>query len=340
MSSDDIDYPIEILREFKRLFDLAQEYMAKGEYQRAIDTFMRCMEMTEPDCVVYNYVALCYIFLNKPDKSVDILREAISLNPDYDEALQNISLVLTDRGDLEEAEYFARRSVEVSRSLSDAWWSLGRILHLQGKYREAMEALATAVGLEPDNADAHHLLGLTLELLDEHEQAERSLYRATELDPDNAEILADYGRFLMRHERTEDANKVLHRAAEADPFDCTILTSMAEAMIIILREKSTPNREDLAGEVLTALNKSLELDPFYGKTWFHWGEMTLFYRDWKEGERLFRHAIECGYEGPMAWAWLSAVVGSQGRDEEASEIFEEFKRRRDALEQGKMHERQ
>lgn len=334
MSSDDTDYPIEVLREFKRLFDLAQEYMAKGEYQRAIDVFMRSMEMTEPDCVVYNYVALCHMMLNEPDKSIDTLREAIALNPEYDEALQNISVVLTDRGDLEEAEHFARRSVGVSSTLSDAWWSLGRVLHLRGKYREAMEALATAIGLEPDNADAHHLLGLTLELLDEHEKAERSLYRAAELEPDNAEILADYGRFLTRHEMPEDAAKVLRRATEADPFDYTVLTSMAEAMIIILREKDTPNREDLADEVLTTLNRSLELNPVYGKTWFHWGEMTLFYRDWEKGERLFRHAIDCGYEGPMAWAWLSAVVGSQGRDEEASEIFEEFKRRRDALEQG------
>ncbi|MFW9848838.1 MAG: tetratricopeptide repeat protein [Candidatus Thorarchaeota archaeon] len=333
MTSDDADYPIELLYEFKRMFEKGQDFIAEGKYRKAIEIFRKAMEMTEPDEVVMNYIAECHLFLNQRDKGIAVLRKAIEINPYYDEGLNNISLLLTEKGNLKEAESYIRRAIEVSPTRSNSWWSLGRILYQQGEFEEAMRVLATSVGLAPDNADAYHYLGLTLEHLGQIEKAERALHKAAELGHDVAEIISDYGRFLMRHDRPRDAIEVLQQASEVDSYDYTILTSQAEAIIAVMREQDIPDREDLADRAMKALNQSLDLNPVYGKTWFHWGEITLFHRAWEKGERLFRHCIECGYEGPMAWAWLSLMVDKQGRKAEAEEIFEEFKRRRDALEE-------
>ncbi len=285
------------------------------------------MDLTEPDPVVWNDIAECCLLLGDTDGCIQALRRSIELAPGATEAYHNMSLVFTDLGDYQEAEQLARKAVEIDCSLGVAWWSLGRILYLQERYEPALKALATATGLIPDDAQSHLYLALTLTRLGRPEKAERAFYRAVQLTPDDAEVLREYGAHLLSLDRPEDAEMYLRRAIDTDPYDYKAHTGLAEALIERVKtEDPEVDERDTIRDAMENLNKSLSLEVRYGKTWFHWGELFLMFREWGECARAFRASIEEGYADPMAYALLAAALSHLGRDAEAEEAFSKYKR--------------
>lgn len=85
--------------------------------------------------------------------------------------------------------------------------------------------------------------------------------------------------------------------------------------------------DDMVSEVLDILNRTLSLDVECGQAWYLWGKMKVLFRDWEDAERYLRAGTEHGAVNPEAWALHSVALSELGREEEAEEVFQEFKRR-------------
>ena len=85
--------------------------------------------------------------------------------------------------------------------------------------------------------------------------------------------------------------------------------------------------EDMIQEVIDLLNKTLELDVLCGEAWYLWGRLMVMFRDWETAEKYLRAGIEHGTAHPECWALHSLALSKLGREDEAEEVFEEFKRR-------------
>ncbi len=334
MTVDPEDIPRETLLEYKRLYDSGQENMSHSNYQQAIDCFLEAVRLTRPCEVIWGNIALCYLHLNDSERCIDALRRSLEVDPDYRESLHNLALMLSDAKELSEAESLIRRAIAIDGTEAHSWSTLGRILRAQGRHKEAMRALATALGLEPDHVNAHHHLGLVFIELEENDRAERSFLKAVQLAPDHADILLDFGRFLILMQRFRDAQIYLRRAIEADPFDNMPLVCLAEALIYQAKEGGEESAlTEMVDEAHALLNRSFKIDPFEGKAWFHWAEGAVFYREWNAVEEFCRKSIELGYEENLwVFALLSAALGKLGRAEEATEMFQEYRRRVDRRE--------
>ncbi len=118
--------------------------MANGEYRKAINVLGRVMEMTEPDPVVYNDVGFCYMMLNEPEQGLEALDEALALGLDNEEALHNISLLLTEKSDLKEAERALYRAAQIAPEFSEIQADYGRFLMRHDRLRDAVRILRAA----------------------------------------------------------------------------------------------------------------------------------------------------------------------------------------------------
>ncbi len=319
------DIPIEVVKEGVRLFEEGRLHESNSDNREAIACYEKMMRLTFPDPPVLNRIAFCHLMLNEVDKAQEILRQSLEIDPYDEEALHNLSLLLIDAGELDEAEGLTLRGMALETMLDKHWYNLGRIQFRKSQFKSAVTSLATSLGLTPDRADAHHHIAMTYYHLGELEQAERSFLRGTESAPDDVEMLMSYGNFLLAQKRNKDAEKYFRLAVDQAPVDHVALTSLADSLIEqMLGKKDVP--DEMMEETMVLLNKSLDLHVAYGQTWYQWARVRMLFHDWKEAEDFLRTAIDNGCREPMAWAFLSAVIDRQGRKKEAEEAFEEYKK--------------
>jgi len=79
----------------------------------------------------------------------------------------NYGNILRDLGNLQEAELFTRKAIEIKPDFAGAHYNLGSILRDLGNLQEAELSTRKAIELKPDLADAHYSLGLILLQKDE-----------------------------------------------------------------------------------------------------------------------------------------------------------------------------
>ncbi|XP_063224362.1 protein O-mannosyl-transferase TMTC4-like isoform X2 [Bacillus rossius redtenbacheri] len=84
---------------------------------------------------------------------------ALRLNPEYDQAMNNLANILRDERRLPEAERLLRRAVELRPVFAAAWMNLGIVLSNMRRFREAEESYATALRHRRNYPDCLYNLG-------------------------------------------------------------------------------------------------------------------------------------------------------------------------------------
>lgn len=119
----------------------------------------------------YSSLGDAYNALKEYEKSDKAYDDALKIDPDNDEILNNYAYFLSLRKEkLEKAEKFSRRSNELSPNNRSYLDTYGWILYQQGKYKEAEVWLSRAVKIGSKSAIAEHY-GDVLYKLDRKEEA-------------------------------------------------------------------------------------------------------------------------------------------------------------------------
>lgn len=125
--------------------------------------------------------------------TIDMLRKAVHRAPGNAEAWSDLSNVIAAQDYLHpgrgrefgrEAEPFARRALQISTKLPQAWINLGNALTLQGRMVEAGEVYQKATELAPNRSDVWYYYAAHLNLLKStRDQALEAVERSLALEP-------------------------------------------------------------------------------------------------------------------------------------------------------------
>jgi protein O-GlcNAc transferase len=113
------------------------------------------------------------------------LHKATVLLPNDVDTFNNLALVLTDLGRLDEAVSSCRRALEIKPDDARAHNNLGNALLDLGRPFDAVASLSRAIEINPDYFKAHNNLGNALQDMGRYDDAAASYRRALELKPDN-----------------------------------------------------------------------------------------------------------------------------------------------------------
>ncbi|MEO0288845.1 MAG: tetratricopeptide repeat protein [candidate division WOR-3 bacterium] len=92
------------MKNVKDLIKDGKEMLDKGEYKKALFTFLNVLK-EHPDWPdIRNYLGLAYNFLNNLEEAEREFKEAIKLNPNYVEAHLNLALTYNEMGKYDLAE--------------------------------------------------------------------------------------------------------------------------------------------------------------------------------------------------------------------------------------------
>ncbi len=103
------------------------------------------------------------------------LRQALALNPSYDDALEGMTELLMANGYFEEAERYLRKALEVSPLSANHHFTLGQLFYFLQNYQSALSHLDRAAELKPDLELAHEVRLLCLIWLNQQDSFEKML---------------------------------------------------------------------------------------------------------------------------------------------------------------------
>jgi predicted O-linked N-acetylglucosamine transferase (SPINDLY family) len=169
---------------------------------------------------------------------------AISLQPNYAEALHNRGQALTGLSRFEEALAAFEQAVQAAPGYADAHFHRGVVLATLGRHRDAIGSFDTALSLEPDHVDTMHHRGNARLALGHLREAMANFDSVLRRRPDSAEVLINMGIVLARLERYEDAITAYDRALALEPRSLTGRYNRANTLAAMRRfEDAIPDCE-------------------------------------------------------------------------------------------------
>jgi len=154
---------------------LGGTYIYQNEFYKAAEVFTFASQRFPKLAEIYYFLATAQKLTGLFDLALASLQKAISLKPDYADALILKGAILFDKNEFVEAEKHLRQAIVLSPDNFNANNDLGRLLVKQQKYAEALPFLQRASSLVPTIPDVHYQLYLAYSKLKRAVEAEKAL---------------------------------------------------------------------------------------------------------------------------------------------------------------------
>jgi protein O-GlcNAc transferase len=228
---------------------LGQVLTETGQLEKAELAYMQSIHW-RPTASRYILLADVQGALGKDATAEISLRNALALDPDNDEALLNLGLILRV-GDPNQACRLFRQAVAVDPLSAIANRELGFALTRTGQHSEAEHFLSTARQLDGDDPWTHLYLGGLFATLGRKQEAQFMYEESVRIAPLSTYFMQQYGEFLENNGEIERAIKCYRDAIAVDP-------SNPESAFVLGEALSNTGRVENAR---AWLRRALQLDP-------------------------------------------------------------------------------
>jgi protein O-GlcNAc transferase len=125
------------------------------------------------------------------DNAAASYRQAITINPNFAEALSNLGNTLTELGSFDDAIAVHEKAVALKPDSAEMRYNLGNAQKARGALTAAADAYNQKLGLDPNHADANANLGVVLMSQGRFNEAVDAYTKAVALKPDDAGIFSN-----------------------------------------------------------------------------------------------------------------------------------------------------
>jgi tetratricopeptide (TPR) repeat protein len=190
--------------------------LAKGDAEKAIEVLER-LNQTYPIPIIKYQLARAYLKNNSVNQAKIALDQAISINPNYDDAILLLAEINLRTGDretvIEPMAHLLKKNPELRRAalfLAAAYGSLGR-------FDDAAGVLGEQARLAPQDPGPQMALGLTFRQAKRNDEARQAFEKAAELAPDNLEPINELVGMDLADKRYAVAMQRVQQAFQTKP---------------------------------------------------------------------------------------------------------------------------
>ncbi len=202
------------------IVDLGLIHCRRGDYSRAVHAYLRALEISPNEPVIYYHLGLAYRKQGKTEQAIEAYRKAISLDEKFALAYNDLAVLYEELGEYDRAIELYRRAVEVgekSEAAALAGTNLGVALIRKGDLEGAVEALSAALAVKPGLADALYDRGVAFQQLGQLAEAERDYRAALEAGGRLPRVYSNLGVVLFLQDRYQEALEQYQEALKLDP---------------------------------------------------------------------------------------------------------------------------
>lgn len=173
-----------------------------------------------------------FLQAEKYDEAMELLRRAISLQPNYVQAHNDLGAVYMKTNQLAQAEETLRHAI----TLNDKWYlpqlNLGLVLNRRRKHKDAAILLTALRNNNPDQPKIHPPLIEALMETHQWPQAQEELEKALALkDVDTVDLKIKLGVVRLRQSKFEDAAAAFREATSAEPDNALAQFNLGAALL-------------------------------------------------------------------------------------------------------------
>jgi tetratricopeptide (TPR) repeat protein len=158
--------------------NLARIYRADKKFDEAIGLVRDAIKVEPTFEELYNEAGLVYLDTELYDKAIEMFDKAVERKHEYIEASTNLAIAYQKKGNLAKAVMQLEDTLKKDDNFAGAQYNYGNALILQGFYDKAIEHLLKATRLDPKFAEAYYSLGKAYMHKDMFEQADAAFKNA------------------------------------------------------------------------------------------------------------------------------------------------------------------
>jgi predicted O-linked N-acetylglucosamine transferase (SPINDLY family) len=278
-------------------------------------------------------------------EAVTAYRQALSLQPNFPEALNNLGLAQAKLGLLHEARAAYEQALSLRPSFAEAYNNLGNTLHNLGCFDAALGSFQQALALKPNYTEAHNNLGYTLQSQGRLEEAMAAYRQALSLSPNFAQAHYNLGNAFQSLDRLDEAVASYRQALALDPNLVGAHYNLGNALqsrgdldaAIALYQHALALNPNFAGahnnlggalqslgrfeEAVASFRRALELSLNFGEAYNNLGLTLAEMERFDEAVVCFRRVLELIPDFPEGHSNLAGGLREQGKLLEAVECY-------------------
>ena len=133
----------------KKKYDKLYKKFAKGDFLEVIDGCKKILKKRKHQ-IFFNLLSIAYQKNGKIEKSIDVMREALSLNPDHPNFLNNIGTCFYKLHKYSEAEKYFKRGLEIDKRHLHILNNLGNLKRETFKVEESINFYKKVLDIQKD----------------------------------------------------------------------------------------------------------------------------------------------------------------------------------------------
>ena len=231
---------------------------------------------------------------------LSLYRATLQQNPSCWMAHYNLGIVLSEKGEADQAIDHYRRAVDLRPDYAEAHYNLGRLLVEQGQFDEAIAHYEKAATINPTDAEAQNNLGVTLFGIGRADEAIAHYRKALEIQPDYAEASCNLASALIAKGDFDGAIARYTACLAAIPDQEEARYNLASALL----------RKGRIDEAIIQYQKVLEAHPESADAHANLGSAWLAKRRVRDATTEYTKALQISPENLAALsnlAWLLAT---------------------------------
>jgi len=139
---------------------LGQLYRKQDRYDKAISLYQNFLNKDPGNESIIYSLGVAYFYNGQEDKSIETMRSLLSVNPEHADAMNFIGYTYTEKGvNLDEAEKFIRKAMQLSPDSGYIVDSLGWLYYQRGDYDKALEYIKQASDMSSEDPAIKEHLG-------------------------------------------------------------------------------------------------------------------------------------------------------------------------------------
>ncbi|MDC3019578.1 tetratricopeptide repeat protein [Prochlorococcus sp. AH-736-E15] len=156
---------------------------SQGNIEKAKEYYENFINKGFLDHRVFCNYGMILLNLGELQKAEIFTRKAIEINPNFAMAYSNLGNIYQTIGELQKAEIFTRKAIEINPNFAMAYFNLGKIFQTIGELQKAEIFTRKAIEINPNFAMAYFNLGNIRKDLGKRKDSLDSYLRVIEINP-------------------------------------------------------------------------------------------------------------------------------------------------------------
>lgn len=207
----------------------------------------------EKDAFAHNNQGVYYFSKGMYQEAIEEFKKALSINPSYLQAQQNLKAVNKQTGIYDRAISAYRKVLQMRADDPEAYFNLGKSLSYTGEYAEATKYLERALEIDPEHLLSQNLLGVIYKNSGEYDKATAVFRKALLKYPNYPELRNNLGETLYKMGEYPEAEEQLKQAVKLSREYAIAFYNLSFVYGEVGRNE----------EAALAYNKAVELNPSF-----------------------------------------------------------------------------